>query len=361
MNKNIVNFSYHPNINHARVAKRIKRAYGFAKGFLSEKPRWLSKSLIDKYFGQQQNNLAQWLRRKLLANVSNYYSIEHRIAKSYTLNAQGADEIKAMLMNIDANHSADFDYEIVNQAFEEDWHDELSNCKFKYLDKSDRLWHPLQNIRQEYRSKLFAKYNLSYAYDIVTCAPNLIHQHAQQQKEPMDEYLYSLRYYIKNKNSVRADLANKLQVDISIVKTILNSFFCGARLGCGKYYAISYYLNHDKSKIDLLRNDKYIIQLRKDIKTCWDYIKPSMQRKVVIDKNNKQRFLPLSNRDKWQRYFQLERKIIDSVDSYMSETNNHCFLVHDGWYAEKQIDVDKLSAYIKAKTNYDIQISETIK
>ena len=376
---------YTPNFNDPRVMNRIRHAYGFAVGALSQKPQNWSTRYIDKYFGHQGNNLSKWLRQKLLIVTNNHYSMDSGLTKEYVLNVQGTDYIRNILRGVVQDDFVSsfegsglieqqnnrFDNEIVHKFLCKEFGHELATKQFSYTDKSNRYWHPLQNIRNQQRVKFFAQYNFNYQYDIVASAPNLIHQHSQQipyicdnlgkyLQGPMDLYLFALCRYLNDRHSVRNELANNLQVDIKTAKVIINSLFSGARIGHGDDYAISRLLNNDLSKIEYLKQDQYINELKDNIKTCWDYIKPTMTRIGITDKNNKHRLLPISSKQKWIRYFDLERQVMNQVIKYLNLTNNNYFLEHDGWSCTDIIDTNELSNFVFANTNFRTEFEQKI-
>lgn len=377
---------YTPNFHDPRVVNRIRHAYGFAVGAISSKPQNWSSRYIDKYFGQQQNKLSKWLRKRLLIITNSHYSMDSGLTKEYVLNLKGVDYIRNILRGvvIDDIHISQlydntlqqhnnelFDNEIIYKFVEKEYGNELANKQFTYSDKSNRYWHPLQNIKSNHRRRIFAEYDLCYQYDIVASAPNLIHQHSQQityicdnegkyVQGPMDLYLFALRRYLNDRHHVRNELANNLQVDIKTAKVIINALFCGARIGHGSEFAISRLLNNDLSRIEYLKQDQYINELKDNIKTCWDYIKPTMTRIGITDKNNKHRLLPISSKQKWIRYFDLERKVINQVIKYLDLTNNKYFLEHDGWSCTDLVNTNELSDFVFANTNFRLEFEQKI-
>lgn len=363
--------TYTPNFNDPRVNQRIKKAYGFARAVLTEKPHSWSTRYIDKYFGCNNRDLGKWLRSQLLICTNNRYNKDAGITKEYKLNIQGANYIRSVMRGqndvvpatttgfdfgfIELNNQDQYDREVVFQFVKQEWGTDLDSKAFQYQDKNSRLWHPLQNVRREARTRAFAEHNLCYQYDISTAAPTLIHQHSQQQQDPMDLYLFALRRYLKDKTQVREELAAALEVDIKTAKTVINALFCGAKIGYGPEFALSQLLEHDKAKILYLKNDAYIQQLRNDIKICWQYITPSMARRSKRDKNGCDRMLPISSKEKWMRYFDLERRCLDQVIKYLASTNNKCFLEHDGWTCEKPVNLSDLQDYVYQMTGLDVK------
>ena len=370
--------SYNPNINDPRIIKRIRHAYGFTKGALSTtEPHHWARNQLNKYFGRSNDDLGKFLRNTLLICTDNRYNKDTGITKQYMSNTTGLEYVKQILLGKDVKEFTQwvqdnvskkniisltsttpsvqllFDHYCVNKFAEIEYGQELKNLDFEYTDKSNRLWHPIQNLKKDYKKSIFIKHKLTYQYDIDTCAPTLIHQYSQQLD--MDLYLFALRKYLKNKNIIRNELAKDIEINASTIKVVINALFCGARIGNSTDFAITKLLNNDMTKIQCLKEHPYIIELRNDIKTIWEYIEPTMAKIYITTKNNKQRKLPVSSKKKWQLYFELERRILNEVRTYLVNTNNRYFLEHDGWATEHQIDEHELINYIKNSTGFDIK------
>lgn len=367
---------YSPNIKDPRVLKRIKHAYGYARGVFSEtKHQQKSQEAITKRFGRANDNLGKWLRLNLLTCVDHHFSEAAGISKSYILNATGAAEVRSLLLgNADSMFTSSevkqirmhkepnkqFDAFVVKKFVEESYGHELRALEFTYEDKSNRLWHPIQQVTKDIKKEILAEHGLRYHYDIRCCAPTLIHQHAQHLG--MDEYLFGINSYLKDRTAFRNDITEQAELyeehgyADKTSKTFINALFCGARLGNSEHFALAGLLKYDSSRIEFLKQYNPITQLRDDIKVCWDAIKPTMSRRSVIDKNGNKKMLPISSKQKWLRYFELERQVLNAARDYFKKTGNRVFLEHDGWATELMIDVQDMKTYIKNKTGFDIEV-----
>lgn len=370
--------SYNPNFNDPRTKRRIKKALGFVGSHLSDtKPHQWSTRYIDKYFGQQQNELSMWLRNKLLICTNERYSKDQHFCKEYIKNSTGYNNLVSLLnsttlypsvLQVGNTVSITSVLQVPIDFLNEEYSEELKTKNFKYEDKSNRLWHPLQRVRKELKQTIFVQNDLTYQYDIECCAPTLIHQYSQQIPEiidnkqyiqgPMDLYLFALRRYLKDRTEVRTQLASETEIAYSEAKTIINALLMGAKLGNNSDSDIYQILNGDKARIEFLKQNDYIKQLREDIKICWEYIKPTMTRKQITTTKGHKRILPLSSKQKAGLYFQLERKVLDSVKTYMDETNNQYFLEHDGFVCKNPIDLDEISEWIYNDTQFVIQLAK---
>lgn len=395
---------YTPNFADPRVLKRCKTAYGFACAVLRVRNSTpVPKTAFDKFFGQQQNELSRWLRDALTVCTDDLFLFgESSKVKEYCLNKHGAEALKLVLQG----KSDKFDIEAVRQnssstinancitssqvpdeydlAVVREWakrtYPELETLNFIYEDKSDRLWHPLQNVRTTYREPILADAGLVWNYDIEACAPTLILQHAQHLG--MDLWLPHLNMYLKEKSRIREHVAKVGGIDLKQAKILINALFNSAVLAASKRYSqmgvvckhkIDAYNERngasisfkdywpdfdDKERMRALQNDDFLIGLRADIKTCWEAIAPTMSRVKVPTKNGKLRLLPVSSKQKWDRYFQLERQVMNVVRTCLIKSDNLHFLEHDGWKCKKQVDVSLLSDIVFNETGFRVTFKE---
>jgi hypothetical protein len=345
------NNTYQPNFNDPRVQARITRALGFACGVMSEtKSHAWSSRYIDKYLGKSNNPLSKYLRKTLLIITDEFYRFnsDKNKCKEYRLNAEGVRFLSEALKTNNIQL-----YPSVLQVALEDHQQELGSGNFQYNDLSNRLWHPLQRYRKQYRTQILADAGYIHDYDIECAAPTLIHQYAQQRG--MDEYLFALRKYIADRTVIRQQLAHEIELPVEAVKEIINALFAGARIANHSESDIYNILNGDPVRIEFLKQNPFLTELREDIKTCWSYITPHMSRRSRTQSNGRERLLPVSSRDKWNVYFSLERKILNSVREYLYNKDIKHFLIHDGWTCESEIDREELIEYVRVNTGYEVK------
>lgn len=369
---------YSPNLNDPRTQKRVKKAIAFTNAFLSDiKPRGWSTRYIDKYFGHQGNDLSKWLRAKLLICTNDRYAKDSGICKEYIKNTTGIDNLVASLKAsnsypsvIQVERPTISVIQLTKDFIKDEFRDELKSKKFTYEDKSNRLWHDLQRVKREYKKEIFSEYGLKFQYDIECCAPTLIHQYSQRIPEiinngkwiqgPMDLYLFALRKYLNDRKQVRQQLATEAEITYEQAKTIINALLMGAQLGHNKDSDIYKILNGDVARIEFLKQNQYIKELRDDIKTCWDYIKPTLSKRVITTKAGKQRVLPISNKQKSVVYFDLERRILNASRDYLDRTNNKYFLEHDGFVCSNDLDSEDLSKWVYYNTGFIIKLDRVV-
>ena len=343
--------TYQPNFTDPRVQRRIKRAIGFASGVISAtRPQQWSTRYIDRWFGSQRNDLSRYLREQLLIVTDNHWNKDSGKCKEYLLNPAGVNFLLAQL-----NSSNTQLYPIVVEVAESEYQQELATGLFEYNDQSQRLWHPLQNFRRDVKTAVLESAGYGFHYDIECCAFNLIHQHSQRMPVPMDLYLSALREYIRNRKRIRLEMAQATEVEPDVIKRIINALLAGARLSTNPTTEICQMLAGDHARIRFLQQHEYLTQLRADIKTCWDYIKPTLPRRSKTNQNNQERMLPISSRQKWGVYFDLERQVLNEIREVLCESNNRHFLEHDGWSCERELDQTALQQRIYERTGFQVE------
>lgn len=353
---------YTPNFSDPRVRSRCLRAIGFVTGVMSEtKERSWSTRYIDLYLGNQRNDLSKWLRSQLLTVTDDFYKFnsgdQKSICKKYLLNARGSRNLRDKL-EIDT-HS---DYPIVVEVIRQDHSEELSTGDFTYQDKSNRLWHPLQRYRKEHKRQVLEHHDFKYHYDIECCAPTLIHQFSQQIPEvvvnnkwlqgPMDQYLEHIDYYLRNRQTVRQELAQGLQLPTAAAKEIINALFCGATISNNRHSDIYHIVMGDSARIVYLQQHEFIQNLIREIRVCWSCIRPIMQKRTKRMPSGREKLCRITCRQRWQVYFQQERRVLDVIRVYLEQNDVKYFLEHDGWSSSKAIDLAALQQFVFDRTGY---------
>ena len=368
--------TYQPNLKDPRVTRRIRHALGFAIGVLSTtKSHAWSTRYIDRHFGHGGNDLSRWLRSLLLITTKATWNKDKGECKEYLLNGGGVGYLRAVLHGLndityqeyvsnkdvfshsllpycDTSFATDdlWDYNLVRDWVIREYGAEL-NTKFRYEDRSNRLWHPIQNIKSRFRRDIMTEHGYSYDYDISCCAPTLILRHAQELG--LDEWQPAIQEYLVDRDRIRKELACDVDVEVGKIKVLINSLFCGARLGCNPQYSLSELFDHDRAVIMCLQQHPFITQLRADIKQCWRTIETTLVRREDATTGRK---IPLNSRQKWGRYFELERIVQTSIRGYLDSNGNRYFLEHDGWCCQQPVDCALLSQWVYEDTGYWIKI-----
>jgi hypothetical protein len=120
----------------------------------------------------------------------------------------------------------------------------------------------------------------------------------------------------------------------------------------------------------LAKSSKLLKQLISEIKLAWPYLmndweartgkdrKDTFKTKMKVDEDGVVLKKPRYKSSKFRAYlyFQLERKVLNSIRTFMSGKICHC--MHDGFFTNQQIDMEKLRSFIKQETGYEVNFSE---
>ena len=372
--------NYQPNLNDPRVIRKIKKAMGFACGVFTptEGRQWAKVAHIeahgdrprkavglDHYFGTQDQDISKYLRNILLILHDGFFRFNSATTskcKEWKLNELGVQYLSERLagtteMKWDEYSKETSLYklsyssklpivmkvkeETINQWVDEDFGYQLTTGLFIYKNKSNRLWNDLQNIPKQIKKPIYMRYGYNYQYDIEACAPTLLYQYAKQngltKKTPyLDEFL-------ADRSLHRLALAQELDIEIKVAKVIITSLFSGVKSGPGN--GIDKLLERDRVKLKKFQQMTFFINLRKDIKKCWDAIKLAIG------------FAKMSPRIKWNIYFQLEEEVMNVVRDYLKKKAVRHISEHDGWASSEVIDDVELRSLIKSKTGYEVRFS----
>lgn len=340
-----------PRWQDPRVRRRAERALRFAGACLHpSKGRAWSTRWIDHWFGQAQNPVSQWLRQHLLIVTDDSYNRLTGQCKQYRLNQANYVNLRAVL-GLAANDQPD-----IQDWATQTWQRELSTGEFQYQDKSHRLWHPLQNLRKAHKRLVLSSHGLQHEYDIKSAAVSLIYQHAQAQPEPMDVIPEHVWDYLQARDHHRRRLAQELACEPDKIKVLITALLSGARLGANPEFAIFRLMDHDPAKIEWLRQDPWITGLRADMRLMWSYISQTLPRRTIMTQRGHERLLPITSRQKWARYFELERQVLDAVRGFMTENQIPFFAEHDGWTCAAHIDPAELAAHVRDRTGFVIDL-----
>jgi len=356
--------SYQPRFQDPRVRARIRRAIGFAQGAVHPvKSRPWSTRYIDHWFGCQSNQLSKYIRSELLIETNSHYNKDTGQCKQYVLNPAGLARL-AQQIGITTADNTQLHHSVVQET-QSEYQQELATGDFVYSDKSSRLWHPLQNFRRAVKRDVLNQAGYQYHYDIVCSAMTLIHQYAQQipeiieagvwQQGPMELYLPALNDYLRDRTRIRNQIAEECAIEPEQVKRIINALLAGARLSTNNTTEIYRLLGGDVARIRFLQQHEWLTQLRADIKTCWDYIRPTMPQRTIQDRNNRTRRVAVSSRQKWSVYFDLERQVLNEIRQVLNENNNKHFLEHDGWSSEQPVDLGLLCERVHLRTGFQLE------
>ena len=355
---------YNPNFNDPRVIKRVKRAIGFTNAMLQDTPKQMYTRFIDKHFGMGGNKLSRYLRSHLLICIDTHYDMKNGLCKMYIRNKKGILFLNDMINYNTSVYSttsvtqlSQLGLEWANNTYEE----QIKSGDFEYSDRSHRLCNPIQSIRTSIREEMFNNHGYAYNYDISTAAPTIMYQYYQTTPDYCGLVLETIEDYIANKSVRRKEIALSADLDEDIMKKIFNGLFNGAKLSIHYNTALFKLIGCDIGKMKFLQQHEYLNALKADIKTMWDTIKSSEPKVYFTDRFNKSglpRLRQFGSKQKWNIYFQLERKVLNEMRDYLKTLRCKFFLEHDGFRTTAQIDTTDMSRWIQAGTGFELQLTE---
>lgn len=343
--------TYTPDFACKRTQKRIRRAVGFAVSCLSDKPREWSTRALDRHIGYTHKPLGKYLREKLLVECDERYlfGTAGSRCKTYRRNYTGVIELinaSGVFSNAYTHKHTLVPTKEIARAYVEETFPEIQSGAFEYRERSDRLWHHLQNVRSDIRKPLLAEHGYRYEYDIDCAAPTLIFQLARQSGLTHRSRTDLIEAYIDDPTPYRQQLAQEIGCDEKTAKRIINARFAGATLRANR--SIHSYLDYNWRQLGLLKQSPWFQQFSKQIKKCWD--------KIKLDLGVRR----LSPRDKWSIYFQQERQVMGVVRRELDKTGCRYFLEHDGWRCDEWIDPYALQLLIRKRYNKTVKFSYEI-
>lgn len=338
------------NITDPRVFKRCKRALEFTLAQIpATNPKPISTRLIDQHYGQSQHTLSKQLRQLLLVTHDNHYNMLTGKCKQYTRNVEGCKYLQHLL-------DPTVEYSVAETQHISDYvskfDSELTSGNFNYNDKSNRQWHPLQNLPSEIRKQQLSQYGYRHIYDIRCAAPSII-LHLARDLGITLKHTSTIEHYIANKTAIRQELARDLQLSLSDVKKLITMLFNRAPIGHVASLATTQLLRGDSRAIEAVKRNAYIQSLREEIKRCWDKLAHyQIEGEYVIPRtyhsNGKKKRITSS--DRWQLYFLYERRVMNSVTDYLDKQLALYLIEHDGWSSNIQVDLDELTHHVRTAT-----------
>ena len=338
---------FEPNLKCKRTQKRIRRAIGFAVSCLSDNPREWSTRALDKHIGYSHKPLGRYLRDKLLIECDERYwfGVSGSRCKTYRRNYKGMIELintSGVFSNAYTHKHTLVPTKEIARDYVQETFPEIATGAFEYKEKSNRLWHHLQNVRSDLRKPLLAEHGYRYEYDIECAAPTLIFQLARESGLTHRSNTDLIEDYIEDPIPLRQQLAQEIDCDEKTAKRIINARFAGATLRANR--SIHNYLNYDWRQLGLLKQSQWFQEFSKQIKKCWDKIKQD------------QGVIKLSPKDKWAIYFQQEREVMRVVRRELDKMDCRYFLEHDGWRCDTWIDPLTIQKRFDRKIKFTYEI-----
>ena len=327
------------------------------------KTRPLSRTELYDRFGNTSRSPGKELKELLLTVADPYYNMNTGKCITYRQNRDGVRWVKQQL-----------GIENLIPKLPPEKLQQLESGNIEYELKSDRLWCDFQFIPKTIRDPIMKSSGFNWDYDIEAAAPTLLYQHSQriyrelwlaEESDSKQDKSHQWRApliesYIKDRSLIRQQLSKECEIPENEIKTVINALFQGGVLSCYKDNKIFNDLGGDSRKIKALQTNKFICEIKQEIKQMWIIIKQTMPVRYRINKKGNSVRLPVSGKEKSAVYRSIEMEVGDVVRRYLKKTKNDPLWIHDGWLCKKRIYSNELVMEVKRKTGYLIKLDERV-
>lgn len=350
---------YRPNFTDPRVLSRTSAVLEWCKPLLlQKKPKTISSTELTKVFGNQKGQFAAYLRANLLVQSGNYKTGKNSYSYSYSLKRDGYTKLSNAI-GLVLKDDAEVARELYGGIASGEVHPVYSEPT-----KGARRYHPVQNLPKKLRAEVFKGW---FDYDIQAAAPTLVYQLACRIHKHLDpsgtkEPFPSIRRLTEDRTEVRKYLAELTGLDAKTVKGVLISLFFGGNLVPNSKRAIFRLLNEDYEVIRVLKGDPFIRAFCREVQLMWLIVlnndnatkgKASLFHGVPLVKKPSTK-----GKHRMRIYLELERKVMDVIESELLGLGVKPVLIHDGFMTKGQINKSRLEHQIEQRTGFLIQLAE---
>ena len=223
---------------------------------------------------------------------------------------------------------------------------------FQYKVKSHRHFNSIQSLPKTIKRKLYPVFGYYHNYDISCASVSIMTQHARHLG--LTKLTPTIDHYVQNKRLIRESLSQRTGISEDKIKQVITGIYAGGKLGHGERFKMTQELNLTKSEVRYLQQDPWIQKYKAEVSMCWRTIKSDLPEHTRITRSGIIRHLTPTAREKWQRYFREESRVILQIESYLKQKQLKCFLEHDGWVSDQKIDLRALYEHIRYSTGYEI-------
>lgn len=231
---------------------------------------------------------------------------------------------------------------------------ELTGMKqFDYKESTFRRFHILQNIKREYQEAFFSRSIFKFEADIHTAAISAVISFTENALEIDGESTFPILFdYMANKQKYRKYLAELFDVDEVKAKKIFAHLINKGVISFSSFSSWRETIADDfaGSKTIKAKKNIWLMQFYEEIKLMWKLAK------TACNKNPGLVPFEVTDKNKFDLYFYLERQIIECAEQILEAGNNKYILQHDGWRSEKEPPVKEIEAEIYRKLKLHIKI-----
>ena len=295
----------------------------------------VGKETITRVFGRQP--LGKYLKEHLLTMTAPY--VVGKQPAAWGLKVLAYTQLKTTL-GVTEEHLLRY----IEHWLSEEEVIELETLNFRYRHaQSERLHHSLQNLIRSRKPAFWKHWGLTFNVDVVCCSATLLYQYALRQgADP--KLLEPIHRYMTDSDAVRAHIQDLTGCERRSAKKLITAFFNGARLSESFKTASGSLFNPEQ--IQQLKTDTTVAELRVSIGHLWAAIEAEE--------------MHLDSSSKAYVYYWLERQVLDVFIDHLIATGNRHFCEHDGFIAQRSLDLRLLAAEVKTKTGFDIRLESSI-
>lgn len=335
---------YSPNFNDSRILSTTQKALNFVELYTkATQKKWLSSRELYKHFGNTSRQPGRWLKEQLLIVADKYYNPETGVCMKYYKNTQGVAQVRQLA------GLSDYVPQVTDELEEQ-----LDTGNFEYLEKSDRLYNPLQFIPKQARGTLLANKGYRYHYDIEAAAQTLLIQRAQKLNQKLS--LDNLKAYTENRTEVRNAIAKDCEITPTQVKFVITAILQGGVISRWQGNKIFEQLNYNCDAVIRLNNNPTLTGIKRDISQMWKTLKSEFSVRYITDKNGRTRKKSLSGRDKSSLYRALEKEVGDVVRTNLKKNKIKALWIHDGWCCDKFVNPLDVELEVRRQTGYCVRL-----
>ena len=325
--------TYSPNWASKPFRRRATLALEFCRQWLpGSKRRKISKTVIDAHFGNTgRQGPGKWLKEYLLFCEDSYYNMQTGECKLWSVRQDNLGSLRDYLREPDKPTQLSAVEEI-----------SIATGEFIYKEKSGRGYHRLQNLPRRKRQRLFGPAGYQYEYDIESCALTLLVQRARQ--VGMTQATPLLDTILEDRQRVRQQLADELNLTTAQIKSILAKILNGARISTWHTSKIFEEVNWNPLMIRQLQANPTVKQYQQEVRQMWAAIRPTLNLKPGerID------------RHKSRVYVELEQQVTEVIARQLKRERTRAFWIHDGFLTDKAIDISYYESLVRTHTGFKI-------
>jgi hypothetical protein len=342
---------YIPNLGDPKIKRRVSAVLEWCGSLLNDKrPRPIHNSVLTKVFANHQRNPGRWLYSNLLQQVANY-AVGKR-SYSYVLNVDGYLKLHK-LVGLEVRGAA--------EVAKEMYADIVSGVKpLDYVDRGDRRYHAVQNLKRHVRSEVFAGW---WDYDIEACAPTLLYQYVCHEKDAEwgAKWLPTIRRLVHEKDEVRQYVGVLTGLDEKQTKRLLNALVFKAVLAPHSACSTFQILRQDVELLYRVKSDPYIRALRREVRHLWELVATRHlveQNRRLLWEGRTAAALKSTASLRMAIYRKLERQVIDAIEVALPDARLGCVLMHDGFMLKERVSSAVLEHEVLKQTGFAVKIKE---